>query len=167
MAFYRAYLDGHAVRAAQWLRGSELIAARRKTSLGENFDYWRAFAAVRQAEGRGDQADRAWKRAMHLATQGPTLGCITTSASCLTRFEREIGYIAENAWASSSHTPARKFLILSMHGQHPRICRQALRGRAVRAERSWLYCHPLPTKSIAIPCTFEIPYRSISLEYRR
>lgn len=74
MAFYLAYLDGHAGRASQWLRDAETFAAKKKFSLAGEFDYWLSVAAVRLAEGREAEADQAWRRAEDLAHRFPKTG---------------------------------------------------------------------------------------------
>ena len=77
-AFYLAYLDGHAGRAAQWLRDSEVFAAKKKFKLAREFDYWRSVAAVRVAEG---EADNAWQRAKELADRFPIITSVPMNTS--------------------------------------------------------------------------------------
>jgi hypothetical protein len=74
LAFYIAYLDGHAGRAGQWLCDVEKADAKKKFSLAGDFDYWRAVAAVRLAQGRQQEADEAWRRARQLADRFPNVG---------------------------------------------------------------------------------------------
>src|SRR5262249_34655514 len=74
MAFYMAYLDGNAIRAGEWLRGAEKLAALKKISLTRESDYWRAVTAVREAEGLRDEADDAYRRATQLLALKPSTG---------------------------------------------------------------------------------------------
>jgi hypothetical protein len=74
IAFYLAYLDGHAGRAGNWLLDTEKAAAKKKFPLVREFDYWRAVTAVRRAEGRNEEADNAWQRAKVLADRFPNVG---------------------------------------------------------------------------------------------
>jgi hypothetical protein len=91
IGFYLAYLDGHAERAGQWLRDAELLAQRKKFPLTSDFDYWRAVAAVRMAEGRNGEADDAWQRARDLADCFPKVG--------LYEYERDVlDTVRERNW---------------------------------------------------------------------
>jgi hypothetical protein len=94
MAFYMAYLDGDAGRAGEWLRGAEQLAAAKKTPLHEESDYWRATAAVRQAEGLSGQAEEAYHQAQQYLAKKPHTG--------LYQFERELlQKVRERDWVRS------------------------------------------------------------------
>ncbi len=74
IALYIAYLDGNAARAAAWLRDAENSAAKKRKSLADESDYWRAVTAVRRAEGREPEAEQAYRRAVELLDQKPRSG---------------------------------------------------------------------------------------------
>ncbi|HXR15150.1 MAG TPA: M50 family metallopeptidase [Terriglobales bacterium] len=85
LGYYIAYLDGHAGRAGQWLCGVETVAAKKKFPLASDFDYWRAVAAVRLAEGRQQEANDAWRRAKQLADCFPNVGLYEYERDMLNR----------------------------------------------------------------------------------
>ena len=94
VAFYLAYLDGNASRAADWLRRAEELAAKRKTPLSGEFEYWLAVAAVREASGEPGQADDAYRQAEQLARRRPPHG--------LYEYERELLEAVRKAnWVTS------------------------------------------------------------------
>ncbi len=83
MAFYIAYLDGNAVRAADWLCGVEKFGAERKFPLAGNFDYWIAVTALRvAASATRDEVDEAYNRAFELVERKALTG--------LYQYEREL-----------------------------------------------------------------------------
>jgi hypothetical protein len=85
MAFYIAYVDGNSVRAGQWLRGAEQIAVRQKASLISVIDYWMAVTAVRESEGRREEAEVAYTNAMRIAATRPAAG----------RYQQEIDFLEQ------------------------------------------------------------------------
>jgi hypothetical protein len=99
MAFYMTYLDGNASRAGEWLRNTEQFAAVKKTPLTSQSDYWRAVTAVREAEGRKDQAAEAYRQAMEILATKPTAG--------LWQFERELlQTVRKGEWVRPADVPS-------------------------------------------------------------
>jgi tetratricopeptide (TPR) repeat protein len=101
MAFYIAYLDGDASRAGQWLDGAERLAVSNKTPLTNDFDYWKAVMVVREAQGRKQEADGAWERAVELVAKKPQNG--------LYQFERELLQKARSGeWLRAEDVPSNQ-----------------------------------------------------------
>jgi Zn-dependent protease len=76
ICFYMTYLDGHSRRSSHWLTETEANAKKLKFQLADSWDYWRAVAAVRSAEGDNTNADLAWARARKFGDILPKTGLL-------------------------------------------------------------------------------------------
>jgi Zn-dependent protease len=76
ICFYMTYLDGHSRRSSHWLAATEELAKKAKFQLADSWDYWRAVAAVRSAEGDSTNADLAWARARKFGDILPKTGLL-------------------------------------------------------------------------------------------